>query len=110
MSALLPALLLATTPATIAEAEKLAAQALHVAASQPAQAVTLSRRALDITVNDGAAGSNVAHSLITVSANTAPVAQDDDASATEAGGTANAVAGSSPKRSMRSLCSVCEFK
>jgi tetratricopeptide (TPR) repeat protein len=50
MSALLPFLLAATTAATIAEAEKLAAAAAAKAAAQPAEAVALARRALDLTV------------------------------------------------------------
>jgi tetratricopeptide (TPR) repeat protein len=50
VSALLSFVLAATTTATIAEAEKLAAAAVQQATSQPAQALLLARRALDLTV------------------------------------------------------------
>jgi tetratricopeptide (TPR) repeat protein len=50
MTALLHVVLAATTTASIAEAEKLAAAALQKAGSQPAEAVALSRRALELTV------------------------------------------------------------
>ncbi len=56
----------------------------------------LTPRTVTVTVSDGTDSSAVATTTITIAANTAPVANDDAASAVEAGGINNTVAGSNP--------------
>lgn len=53
-------------------------------------------RIVTVTVSDGSLSSAVATTTITITDNTAPVAADDAASAIEAGGVNNTVAGSNP--------------
>ena len=53
-------------------------------------------RTVTVAVNDGTSASNTATTTIHVAANAAPIAADDTASATEAGGVNNGTAGTNP--------------
>lgn len=56
----------------------------------------LTDRLIHVTVSDGTDSSALATTTITIAANSPPVANDDAASAVEAGGVNNAIAGSNP--------------